>query len=385
MTFDFDTLLDRAGSGSKKWGRYPDEVLPMWVADMDFAVAPVIQQALQQRIAHPAFGYCLATDALRHTLVDYLWHNYAWRIEPQDLVFLPGIEPGVSMALRSLIELGAGVVVQTPNYSPLRNAASHWQLPSIELPFQADLQGHCYTDIPALHEVLASAGALLLSNPHNPLGKSFSASELTDIGHACVEHNALIISDEIHADLQFDGLRHVPIASLDPQFAHRTVTLMSASKAYNIAGLKTAFAVIQNPQLRERFDNARAGMVDSVNALGLEATRAAYADARPWLIELLAYLQGNRDYLLEAVRSRLPGITLHTPQSTYLAWLDCSALGLEDPQRFFLEEAKVALSAGTEFGAACQQFVRLNFGCPRSTLEEGLARMERSLRGTTKP
>ena len=384
MTFDFDTLLDRTGSGSKKWSRYPDEVLPMWVADMDFAVAPAIQQALQQRIAHPSFGYSQATDALRQTLVDYLWHAYAWQVEPQALVFLPGIEPGVSMALRALVTPGTGVVVQTPNYLPLRKAASHWQLPSIELPFKADAQGHYTTDVPALHQALVGAGALLLSNPHNPLGKTFSASELTAIGHACIEHDALIISDEIHADLQLDQLRHVPIASLDPQFAHRTVTLMSASKAFNIAGLKTAFAVIQNPQLRERFDNARAGMVDSVNALGLEATRAAYADAKPWLAELLAYLQSNRDYLIDTVRTRLPGITLHAPQSTYLAWLDCSALGLEDPQQFFLEHAKVALSAGSEFGAAYQQFARLNFGCPRSTLQEGLTRMERSLRGTLK-
>lgn len=380
MTFDFDTLLDRTGSGSKKWSRYPNEVLPMWLADMDFAVAPAILHALQQRIAHPSFGYSQATDELRHTLVDYLWHTYAWRVEPQALVFLPGIEPGVSMALRALVQPGAGVIVQTPNYPPLRQAASHWQLPSIELPFQPDAQGDYYTDLPALRQALSSAGALLLSNPHNPLGKTFPASELAAIGHACVAHNALVISDEIHADLQLDGHRHVPIASLDPQFAQHTVTLMSASKAYNIAGLKTAFAVIQNPQLREHFDRARAGMVDSVNALGLEATRAAYADAKPWLSELLAYLQGNRDYLIDTLRTQLPGITLPTPQSTYLAWLDCSALGLEDPQRFFLEHARVALSAGVEFGAAYTQFARLNFGCPRPLLEEGLARLEHSLR-----
>jgi len=379
MTNTLDTVFDRAGTGSKKWSLYPDDVLPMWVADMDLAVAPAIVDALKKRLEHPLFGYSVATDELRQTLVDHLWHAYAWRVQPEELVFLPGVEPGVSMALKALVPAGASVILQIPNYPPLRNAPANWQLPSIELPLQADADGEYKTDMASLNRALPQAGALLLSNPHNPMGKTFGSTELREIAQACLQHDVLIISDEIHADIQFDGRRHIPVASLDPEVAARTVTLMSASKAFNIPGLKTAFAVVQNTELRKRFDAARSGMVDSVNALGLEATRAAYGEASDWLKDMQAYLQANRDYLIETVRDRLPGITLHAPQSTYLAWLDCSGLDLQYPQRFFLENARVALSAGEDFGPAYQQFVRLNFGCPRALLEEGLARIERSL------
>jgi cystathionine beta-lyase len=380
MTINLDSVFERHDTDSKKWQYYPTDVLPMWVADMDFPVAAPIISALQKRLEHPLLGYGVARDGVRQAVVAYLWQHYAWRVQPEELVFLPGVEPGFNMALHALVAPDAGVVLQTPNYSPLSHAPNHWQQPRIELPFKADAQGEYHTDIDALNSALSQAGALLLSNPHNPLGKVFSGEELHLIGDACVNHDALIISDEIHADILFDGRRHIPIASLSPQIARRTVTLMSASKAYNIAGLKTAFAVIQDDALRKRFSAGRLGLVDSVNVLGLEATRAAFSEAGEWLAQVLAYLQANRDYLAEAVRTRLPGVVMHLPQSTYLAWLDCTALGLEHPQRFFLENAKVGLSAGAEFGNDCQQFVRLNFGCPRSLLEEGLARMERSLR-----
>lgn len=380
MTTNLDTVFERHGTDSKKWSLYPADVLPMWVADMDFPVAAPIIEALQQRLQHPLLGYGVAQDNLRQTVVEYLWQRYAWRVLPEELVFLPGVEPGFNMALNALVAHDAPVVLQMPNYAPLADAPSHRHQPSIELPFKLDASGEYHTDIAALNTHLHNAGAFLLSNPHNPLGKVFSGEELHMIGQACVDHDVLIISDEIHADILFDGRRHTPIASLSPQIASRTVTLMSASKAYNIAGLKTAFAVIQDPQLRKRFNAGRLGLVDSVNVLGLEATRAAYGECSQWLSEVNAYLQANRDFLAEAVRTRLPGVVMHLPQSTYLAWLDCSALGLENPHQFFLDSARVGLSAGREFGPQCEQLVRLNFGCPRALLEEGIARMERSLK-----
>lgn len=379
MTTDLDTVFERHGTDSKKWSLYPADVLPMWVADMDFPVAGPIIQALSKRLEHPLLGYGVPQDNLRQTVVEYLWQRYAWRVQPEELVFLPGVEPGFNMALNALVAADKGVLLQTPNYGPLAQAPDHWQLSRIELPFKADAHGEYPTDIEALSHALKNAGAFLLSNPHNPLGKVFSGEELHLIGEACVKHEVLIISDEIHADILFDGRRHVPIASLSPQISRRTITLMSASKAYNIAGLKTAFAVVQDESLRKRFNAGRLGLVDSVNVLGLEATRAAYSECAEWLGDVNTYLQANRDYLADAIKTRLPGIVMHLPQSTYLAWLDCSALGLENPQKFFLEHAKVGLSAGSEFGADCQQFVRLNFGCPRTLLEEGLARMQRSL------
>ncbi|MBD8827642.1 MalY/PatB family protein [Pseudomonas sp. CFBP 13602] len=379
MSTDLDTLFDRTGTSSTKWSRYPEDVLPMWVADMDFAAPPAVIERLQARLSHPVLGYSMPSEALRQVLVDYLRDHYDWQVQTQDIVVLPGVVPGVNMALHGLVAEGAGVVVHTPNYPPLREAAGHWKMRSIEVPLTADAQGEWSCDPHRLQQSLGDSAAFILSNPHNPLGKTYSRDELQAIADTCVAQNVLIISDEIHADLQFDGRRHVPIASLSPEVAERTITLMSASKTYNVAGLKTAFAVIQNAELRARFDAARVGMVDSVNPLGMEATHAAYAQPGEWLQQLKIYLQGNRDYLLETIRARLPGIVVHAPQSTYLAWLDCSALGLENPQRFFLQQARVGLSAGTDFGAGLEQFVRLNFGCPRSLLTEGLARIERSL------
>lgn len=376
---DLNTVYPRLNTGSKKWSQYPEDVLPMWVADMDFPVAEPIVAALKQRLEHPLLGYSVAQDSLRETLVAHLARHYDWVIQPEDLVFLPGVEPGVNMALNTLVPAGAGVVVQTPNYSPLLHAPGHWKLPRIDLPFHADTNGEYTTDLNALHSALLQSRALLLSNPHNPLGKVFAREELQAIGDACVERDVLIISDEIHADILFDGRRHTPIASLSPAIAARTVTLMSASKAWNIAGLKTAFAVVQNAELRKRFNAGRLGLVDSVNTLGLEATEAAYRHGAQWLAQVNAYLQSNRDYLADALATRFPGIRMHLPQSTYLAWLDCSALNIAHPQQFFLREAKVAFSDGLEFGEDCGQFVRLNFGCPRPMLEEALARMERSL------
>ena len=380
MTFDFDQVFDRHNTGSTKWSRYSADVLPMWVADMDFAAPPVVIEALQQRLLHPLVGYSVAQDNLREAIVADLWTKFAWKVQPQELIFLPGVESGFNMALKALVQPQQNVVVQVPNYPPLRHAPAHWGLNKVELEFVPQADGTYATPLDTLRDSLHGGGALLLSNPHNPIGKVFPREELLALATACLENDALIISDEIHAELCFDGRRHIPTASLSPEIAQRTITLMSASKAYNVAGLKTCFAVIQNAEIRERFNQARCGMVDSVSPLGLEATRAAYAECGEWLQALVQYLQANRDYLLDAVRTRLPGIVMHAPQGTFLAWLDCSALGLDDPHRFFLEQAKVGLSAGIEFGDDSQQFVRLNFGCPRALLEEGVQRMERALR-----
>ncbi|MFI8393218.1 aminotransferase [Pseudomonas sp. Choline-02u-1] len=379
MTFDFDQLFDRHQTGSTKWSRYPADVLPMWVADMDFAAPPVIVEALQQRLLHPLLGYSVAQDNLREAIVADLWNKYAWRVQPRELIFLPGVESGFNMALKALVQAQQNVVVQVPNYPPLRHAPGHWGLNKVELEFNAQADGTYATPLDALRESLKGGGALLLSNPHNPIGKVFDREELQAVADICAAQDAWIISDEIHAELCFDGRVHIPTASLSPEISKRTITLMSASKAYNIAGLKTSFMIIQDAALRERVNHARCGMVDSVNPLGMEATRVAYSEAGPWLAELKTYLQANRDWLVDAVRTRLPGVSINVPQGTYLAWLDCTALDLPDPQRFFLEQGKVGLSAGLDFGDRHQQFVRLNFGCPRALLEEGIARMERAL------
>jgi cystathionine beta-lyase len=376
---DFDAVHERRGTGSSKWSKYPADILPMWVADMDFPAAPEIVDAIRNRLEHPMLGYGVARDELRSRIVEDMRSNYGWSITPDDIVFLPGVEPGFNMALKAMLEPGDGLVVQTPVYRPILNAPGHWGLVRNEVPLRATEHGYVM-DIDPLATALSKSRALLLCNPQNPTGKVFTRDELTEIAALCRDNDALIISDEIHCDLLFDGHRHIPIATLSDETANRTITLMAASKTYNIAGLKTAFAIIQNKSIRERFMQSRLGMVDSVNILGLEATLAAYTHASAWKTRMLAYIEGNRDYLSEQVASRFPAIRLVKAEATFLAWLDCRDMGLApDPQTFFLAHGKVGFSAGSEFGAAYGDYVRVNFGCPRSLLSEGLDRMERAL------
>jgi cysteine-S-conjugate beta-lyase len=373
--FAFDRAIDRIGTGSAKWSHYGADVLPMWVADMDFAVAPEIAEAIRDRLAHPVLGYSIAGERLRQRIVEAMAARYGWPIQPDEIVFLPGVEPGFNMALKALTQPGDSVCVQTPMYRPMLAAPDHWGLRRIDV----DLKrvGDRYASDPdQLAAALAASSAFLFCNPHNPTGTVFARPELETLAALCLRDDVWIVSDEIHCDLAYDGRRHVPIASLSPEVAKRTVTLMAASKTFNIAGLKTAFAIIQDARLRERFAACRLGMVDSVNALGLVATEAAYAHGWDWHAAAMAYLQGNRDYLAQAVQERLPGIAMVRPEATFLAWLDCAGLGIAgDPQLHFLDKARVAFSAGGEFGAAGATCVRLNFGCTRRTLEECIERM----------
>ncbi|WP_296433686.1 MalY/PatB family protein [Rhizobium sp. UBA1881] len=376
---DFDAVYDRRGTGSSKWSKYPTDILPMWVADMDFPAAPEILEAIRNRLEHPMLGYGVARDELRARIVEDMQSKYHWSITPEDIVFLPGVEPGFNMGLKAMLEPGDGLVVQTPVYRPILNAPSHWGLVRNDVPLRQTELGYVM-DVDPLAAALSQSRALLLCNPQNPTGKVFTKHELTEIATLCRDNDALIISDEIHCDLLFDGRNHIPIATLSEETANRTITLMAASKTFNIAGLKTAFAIIQNKSIRERFVLSKLGMVDSVNVLGLEATLAAYTHASGWKARMLSYIQANRDYLSQQLALRFPAIRLIKAEATFLAWLDCSELGLAgDPQAFFLEHGKVGFSAGSEFGAAYGDYVRVNFGCPRSLLSEGLDRMERAL------
>ncbi|WP_320202762.1 MalY/PatB family protein [Agrobacterium rosae] len=380
---DFDRVVERRGTGSSKWSKYGADILPMWVADMDFPSAPEIVDAIKSRLEHPCLGYGVARDELRACIVADLQAKYGWTITPEDIVFLPGVEPGFNMALKAMLAPDDGVLVQTPVYRPILNAPGHWDMKRIEAPLVATDSGY-KLDFGDFSSKLKQSRAFLLCNPQNPTGKVFTREELGTIADLCESHDTLIISDEIHCDLLFDGRKHFPIASLSPEAGNRTITLMSAAKTYNIAGLKTAFAIVQNREMRERYVQYRLGMVDSVNILGLEATLAAYRHADTWKSGMLSYTQANRDFLTTELAKHVPQIRLIKAEATFLAWLDCSALGLQpDPQNFFLEHGKVGFSAGSEFGAEFSNHLRVNFGCPRVLLEEGLQRMVRALEART--
>lgn len=376
----FDELIERRASGCNKWNRYAEDVLPMWVADMDFRAPDNILEALRERVDHGVLGYGMAQPRLRASIQAHLDRMYGWRVAEEAIVPLPGVVPGFNLALRATCAPGAGVVVQTPVYPPMLKAPEHFGHRRIEAPL--DAAGRIDPDAFRAATREARGGGFLLCNPHNPLGRVFTRAELEGMAEACLEHRLTIISDEIHCDILFDDRRHIPVASLSPEIARHSITLMSAGKTWNIAGLNAAWAVVEDPDLRARYAAARAGIADHANILGLLATVAALDGGEAWRRQAIAYLQANRDWLMQAVASRLPGLSMPKPEGTYLAWLDCAGappLVADDPQGFFLSAAKVGFNPGTDFGPPGRHHVRLNFGCPRATLEEGIARMERAL------
>lgn len=382
---DFDRVLPRRNSDSVKWGVYPDDVLPMWVADMDFLSPTPIIEALQQRAAHGIYGYGMADKALFDVVCARLQQLYNWQVSPQDIILLPGLVTGLNVSCRMLTDDNAGVVVQTPIYPPFLSAPHNQGKRLLENPLQLQQDGKnlFYTiDFEGFKSALAANARLfLLCHPHNPVGRAFTREELTQLAEQCERHDVWVCSDEIHADLLLNDRTHIPFATLSPSIAQRTITLIAPSKTFNIAGLGCSFAIIQNPKLRQLFERAMAGIVPELNFMALQAGLVAYQHpgCATWLQALLQYLRTNRDIVDNFVQTRLTNLRSTLPEATYLTWLDCRALPIDNPYQFFLQQAKVAFNPGDSFGTVGQGFVRLNFGCPRATLENGLQRMEQAL------
>ena len=383
MPYDFDHSPVRRGADSLKWQRY-GSALPLWVADMDFAAPEPILEALRERVAHGVFGYGAPPEALTETLCARMTERYGWAVAPEQIVYLPGLVSGLNVVCRAMGEPGDEVLVQTPVYPPFLTAPENQdrRLVTAELCAErCDGRLHYTFDDAAFAAVISARTRLfILCHPHNPVGRAFSVDELSRLATLCERCDLTICSDEIHCDLLLDGRRHTPLAALAPDIAQRCITLMAPSKTFNIAGLGASFAIIQNPELRRRFKQAMRGIVPDANILGLNAALAAYRHGDDWLRALLDYLTANRDYLVEYVARHLPGIGSTVPEATYLAWLDCRGAAIPgNPHEFFLKQANVALNDGAAFGPGGEGFVRLNFGCPRSLLTEGLERMRSAL------
>lgn len=383
MTSCLDRIIDRRCTDSIKWRHYAADVLPMWVADMDFPSPEPVIRALRERVEHGIFGYGCEPTELREVLVDRLHRLYDWQVSADSIVFLPGVVIGFNLACHALGRPGDAVLVQTPVYPPILHAAATTGLQSRQMELTRGPNGRYSIDMEAFAAAAAAPTRLfILCSPHNPVGRVFRRDELEAMAEICLRHGVTVISDEIHCDLVFSESLHLPIASLDPEVAAHTITLMAPSKTYNIAGLGCSFAVIQNPDLRRTFTEASRGLVGHPDILSYTAATAAYRDGDPWLAAVLRYLQGNRDLLLREAPARLPGIAIGQPEGTYLAWLDCRQAGLPGSAcDFFLQQARVALVDGADFGQGGQGFVRLNLGCPRSLLEEALERMSAALSG----
>ena len=377
VPFDFDKAPDRRTMPGEKWGRYAGrDVLPLWVADMDFTAPPAVIDALHRRIDHGVFGYTDAWPGLIDAVIEGIARDHAWHITADWLVWLPGVVTGFNLACRATGEAGDEVLTATPVYPPFLGAPANNERKLVTRPL-ALADGRWGWDRAAVEAAMSPHTRLLmLCNPHNPVGRVFDRNELEWIADLAARHDLTICSDEIHCGLILDpATAHVPIAALDASVARRTITLMAPSKTWNIPALYCAFAIIPDRALRQRFRHAMRGIVPHPNLLGMVATEAAYRDGAPWRTALLDYLRGNRDLVMDAVAA-LPGLATTRPEATYLAWIDCRDAGLDEPARFF-ERAGVGLSDGAPFGMP--GFVRLNFGCPRVLLGEALQRMRHAL------
>ncbi len=388
MHYNFDVLPQRRGTENAKWNAYDADVLPLWVADMDFVSPQPVIAALRQQVDLGLFGYPNMSHGdeldyldFRAVIVDRLAERYQWHIQPQDIVFLPGVVVGFNIAAYAVCAPGEAMLVQPPIYSPMLTAAETTQRRRVDAPLSLQPNGSYAADWDVFEAAIDSDTRMfLLCNPHNPIGRVYGRDELSKMAEICLRHAMTIVSDEIHSDLIYRGYQHVPIASLDPAIADRTITLIAPSKTYNLPGLQCSLAIIQNADLRQKYNAAKHGLVPWVNLMGLIAGEAAYRDGQDWLDQALAYIEDNRDFLYDFVQRELPSIKMAKPEGTYLAWLNCRAAGIDgNPYQFFLNKARVALGDGANFGPGGEGFVRLNFASPRSMLAEALNRMKAAL------
>jgi cystathionine beta-lyase len=375
--YDFDFIANRQGSASLKWERYKGrDILPLWVADMDFKSPPAVIDALHQRVSHGIFGYTIPSDDLIGALQARLQADYGWAIDADWLVWLPGLVTGLNVSCRAVGEDGDDVLTAIPVYPPFLSAPAHSRrkLKTVKL---TCADNRWLFDFDRFEKAITPRTRLfILCNPHNPVGRVFTRIELVRLAAICAKHNMAICSDEIHCDLVLDSdKQHLPLATLDPSIAQRTITLMAPSKTYNLPGLGCSYAIIPNAKLRRRFQRAMDGIVPSVNLMGFSATLAALQDDRRWLKALRKYLCQNRALVFDAIED-MPGLKMNWVEATYLGWIDTRASGIQDPVSFF-EKAGVGLSDGKAFGD--ERFLRLNFGCPRKTLATALQRMATAL------
>jgi cystathionine beta-lyase len=377
MDFDFDIPVDRRGTHSLRWEKYAGrDVIPLWVADMDFRSPPAVIDALRRRVEHGVYGYTLPPPELSALIVERMQRLYRWAIDPDWIVYLPGVVSGLYLAASRLTRAEEHILSPSPVYYHLFRAAQTAPRAWSDVTMVLERGRWVWDEDRLAASVLPNSRMLMLCSPHNPGGTIFSRDELERIAAFATQHDLLICSDEIHCDLLLDqGTPHVPIASLAPEISRRSITLMAPSKTFNLAGTGFAFAIIEDIGLRKAFSFDLKKSVHDATLFGYEAALAAYRDGQPWLDALLDYLRGNRD-LLEAAVARLPGVEMAHLASTYLAWIDCSGLGLADPDAHFLRHG-LGLSPGADFGAP--RFVRLNIGTQRSVLANALVRFERAV------
>ena len=382
--YDFDRYIERRGSGAikydglKQW--YGDsELLPMWVADMDFATPDFIIDALKQRLDHPIFGYTIEPERYRPSIVEWLYNRHGWKIESGWISFIPGIVKGIGMAISALLQPGDKIIIQPPVYHPFRMVAEHNGCEVVENPLKQEVDGSYTMDLEHLDSIAAGCKMLILANPHNPVGILWSKETLIRLAEICSKHNIIVISDEIHSDMALWGGKHIPFASVSDKAAQCSITFGAPSKTFNIAGIVASYAVVPNSELRERFYGWMEGNeLNQPNIFATIATIAAFDNGAQWRQEMIEYIEGNIEFVEQFCSQYIPQIKPIRPQASYLVWLDCRGLNLNHEQiiELFTKRAKLALNDGAMFGSEGSCFMRLNVGTTRAVLATALEQLK---------
>jgi cystathionine beta-lyase len=392
MKYDFDEICSRQNTDCTKWDAKgaifgSADVIPMWVADMDLPAARPIVEAIKKRAEHEFYGYSLPGPGLIQAVIDRMQRKFNWKIQPEWIVFTPGVIPAISVALRALSHPGDEIILQEPVYYPFFPVVklSGCQVLNNQLKLVGERYEMDFADLESkfrprvgMYDTPSRVRAIVLCNPHNPVGRLWGWEELTRLGNIVINHGAIVISDEIHSEILFRGNKHVPFATISEKFEQNCILCFAPSKTFNLAGLEASSIIIPNQEIRERFIETRTSIVPNPNLFGLVAMEAAYRYGDEWLEQLLEYLQGNLEFALEYFPRKIPKIKTIKPQGTYLLWLDCRALGLDDMalRDFMRTKARVGLDDGFLFGAGGSGFQRMNIACPRRTLKQALGQIE---------
>jgi cystathionine beta-lyase len=383
MKYNFDEEIVRSNTDCIKYDALQEfygtaDLLPMWIADMDFKSPPCVTEVLRRRVDHEIFGYSVTNAQWKPAIINWLSRRHGWHVEEQEIGFVGGIVPALAFVLEAFTEVGDKVLMQPPVYHPYNFVTCDLQRVPVTNPLQL-IDGQYRIDFDDFERKVSQCKVFFLCNPHNPGGRVWSADELLKMAQICARHKVLVISDEIHSDMPLRGYKHTPFASVGEVAADNCITFMAASKTFNIAGLKSSFHIIHNAEIRDRYARfLRHRELDTPHLFATEAVAAAYNHGEEWLAEMLQYVEANIDYMQQYIRDNMPRLDMIRPQASYLVFLDARGLQLTDEElaRFFVQEARVAVNPGAIFGEGGSGFVRINLGCPRATLQRALERIK---------
>ncbi|WP_042276326.1 MalY/PatB family protein [[Clostridium] dakarense] len=387
MSYNFDAVIDRSNNFAAKWSEMDkkygtNDLLPMWVADMDFKTAPCIIDALKSRLEQGIYGYTTRPASYNESIANWSKRRYGWNIKPEWLIFSPGVIPTISILIQEMTKENDKIMIQEPVYSPFNSVVKQNKRELVISPLIKLEDGNYVMDYEDIESKIKDVKIFILCNPHNPVGRVWTKEELKKLGDICIKHNVLVISDEIHSDIIFKNHKHIPFGSISDEFAQNSITCMAPTKTFNIAGLQTSQVILPNEEHYKILDDAFIRLdIRRNNAFSLVATEAAYNHGEDWLNEYLEYIEGNIDFAINYINENIPSLKVKKPEGTYLLWVDFSDTGLSDEEitKALVEKGKVALNSGDSFGTGGKGYQRINIACPRSMVEGGLNRIREAI------